>query len=376
MIAADQPIQRPRDARLLVVDGEGRITHAPRSRVVDVLRPGDLVIANDAATLPASLHGVHAPSGAEIEVRLVWRASLDAADVHTFWAVVFGAGDFRTRTEDRPPPPVLTTGDRFLLGPLAATIEALLGHPRLVSLRFSGSPRSVWEGLARHGRPIQYAHMTTPLALWDVWTPIAALPVAFEPPSASFALDWGSIGTMRERGVAFATITLAAGISSTGDPELDRRLPFDEPYRIPEATASAIHHVKQEGGRIIAIGTTVVRAIEHAAASDGFLRAGDGVADQRIGPASRLRIVDAILSGTHEPDGSHYQVLRAFVDDATLADANAALETMDYRTHEFGDSVFIERQVTAAHIGFPVQLIGDYNLGCTGRNLCRLCEES
>ena len=79
-----------------------------------------------------------------------------------------------------------------------------------------------------------------------------------------------------------------------------------------------------------------------------IVRAGDGVADQRIGPASRLRVVDAILSGTHEPDGSHYQVLRAFMDDRTLADANAALETMRYRTHEFGDSVLIERKVAAA----------------------------
>ena len=372
MMAADRPIQRPRDARLLVVDAQGCITHAPRSRVVDFLRPGDLVIANDAATLPASLQGVHAPSAAEIEVRLVWRASLDAADVHTFSAVVFGAGDFRTRTEDRPLPPFLAPGDRLLLGPLSATIDAVLDHPRMVSLRFSGSPQSVWAGLARHGRPIQYAYMTTPLALWDVWTPIAALPVAFEPPSASFALDWGSIRTMRERGIAFATITLAAGVSSTGDPELDRRLPFDEPYRIPEATASAIHHVKREGGRIIAIGTTVVRALEHAATRDGsargsrereaaseasgggapralnIVRAGDGVADQRIGPASRLRLVDAILSGTHEPDGSHYQVLRAFMDDRTLADANAALETISYRTHEFGDSILIERKVAAA----------------------------
>ena len=97
----------------------------------------------------------------------------------------------------------------------------------------------MWEGLARHGRPIQYAHMTAPLALWDVWTPIAGLPAAFEPPSASFALDWESLRAMRDRGVAFATITLAAGISSTGDPALDCRLPLDEPYRISDAAASA-----------------------------------------------------------------------------------------------------------------------------------------
>src|SRR3989442_5934092 len=101
MIAADRPIQRARGARLLVVDAEGCITHAPRSRVVDFLRPGDLVIANDAATLPASLHGVHAPSGAEIEVRLGWPASLPAADRHTFSALVVGAGHFPNRTEDR-----------------------------------------------------------------------------------------------------------------------------------------------------------------------------------------------------------------------------------------------------------------------------------
>jgi S-adenosylmethionine:tRNA ribosyltransferase-isomerase len=429
------------------------MVHAPRSRFIEYLEPGDLVIANDAATLPASLHGVHVPSGAEIEVRLAGyttnrrsedqegfcssrktspglliscskgtgrsftaceeiapdvvrtfppplacptrelrrgspkrhrreggrsarhgrpeglhysefftgssdRPAVAAAGVQAFSAVVFGAGDFRTRTEDRPPPPTLAPGDRLVfpaapsdaagLGPsgvagLTATIEALVDHPRLVSLRFSGLPHAVWAGLARHGRPIQYAHVPAPLALWDVWTPIAGLPVAFEAPSAGFALDWATIRSMRERGIAFATITLAAGISSTGDPELDRRLPFDEPYRIPDATASAIRRARSDGGRIIAIGTTVVRALEHAAARAGVVSPGEGIADHRLGPSSRLRVADAILSGTHEPGSGHYQLLRAFLDDATLAEASAALEAMGYRTHEFGDSVLIEK---------------------------------
>jgi len=349
MIAANWPVQRPRDARLLVVDAHGRITHAPRSRFIDFLKPGDLVIANDAATLPASLRGVHVPTGAPIEVRLAGHRCQTPGQNYTvsdteFSAVVFGAGDFRTRTEDRPLPPALAPGDRLVFEGLSATVEALLDHPRLVLLRFRGPTQAVWAGLARHGRPIQYAHMSTPLAMWDVWTPIAALPAAFEPPSASFALDWGSIRAMRGRGITFATITLAAGISSTGDPELDRRLPFDEPYRIPETTASAIREIRTTGGRVIAIGTTVVRALEHAAARHGVVRAGEGIADQRIGPASPLRIVDAILSGTHEPGGSHYQILRAFLDDATLADADAVLEARGYRTHEFGDSVLIERR--------------------------------
>jgi S-adenosylmethionine:tRNA ribosyltransferase-isomerase len=356
--AADRAVQRPADARLLVVDAQGRMTHTPRSRFVDFLQPGDLVIANDAATLPASLRAVHLRSGADIEVRLAARSSLAANDVHRFSAVIFGAGDFRTRTEDRPLPPSLAPGDRLVFAPalsqaerpalsevegLWACVEALLCHARLVRLQFEGSPSTVWEGLARHGRPIQYAHMTAPLALWDVWTPIAGLPAAFEPPSASFALDWESLRAMRDRGVAFATITLAAGISSTGDPALDCRLPLDEPYRISDAAASAIGQARAAGGRIVAIGTTVVRALEHAAARDSLGLAGEGVANQRIGAASRLRIVDAILSGTHEPDSSHYQLLRAFVDDAVLSQASAALEANGYRTHEFGDSVLIEK---------------------------------
>jgi len=140
----------------------------------------------------------------------------------------------------------------------------------------------------------------------------------------------------------FASITLAAGLSSTGDPALDRRLPFDEPYQIPETTASAIRRARSEGGRIVAVGTTVVRALEHAAAAGGIVRPGNGIADQRLGPSSSLRVVDAILSGTHEPGSSHYELLRAFLDDDTLAEASAALDAEGYRTHEFGDSVLIE----------------------------------
>jgi S-adenosylmethionine:tRNA ribosyltransferase-isomerase len=231
---------------------------------------------------------------------------------------------------------------------LRATIERTLGHARLVSLIFDGSPDEVWAGLARHGRPIQYAHVSEPLALWDVWTRIAGPPVAFEPPSAGFALDWHTLAAMRARGVEFETITHAAGISSTGDEELDRLLPFDEPYRIPEATAAAINRTKARGGRVVAIGTTVVRALEHASDADGTLRAGDGVATQRIGPASCLRVVDAILSGTHEAGTSHYELLRAFIDEETLRRATAELDARGYLTHEFGDSVLIERAIPGA----------------------------
>lgn len=343
MQAATKPLQRPPDAKLLVVDAEGGIRHAARSRLAYQLRPGDLLVANDAATLPASLSGVHQRTGAPVEVRLAGRRSLAGRDAHEFIAIVFGAGDHRIRTEHRPPPPALRSSDALLLGPLTATVLRLLNHPRLIELRFEGTPAWIWAGIARHGRPIQYAHVPESLAMWDVWTAVAALPVAFEPPSAGFLLDWNVLRSLAERGVGFATLTHAAGISSTGDTALDALLPFDEPYHLPESTARAVVRTKARGGRIVALGTSVTRALEHAA-STGALRPGDGLATQRIGPATALRVVDAIVTGAHEPGSSHHELLRAFVDDDVLRRVSTALERAHYRTHEFGDSILLTRQ--------------------------------
>jgi S-adenosylmethionine:tRNA ribosyltransferase-isomerase len=222
-------------------------------------------------------------------------------------------------------------------------VERVLDHPRLFVLRFFGDRAAILRGLARHGRPIQYAYVPEPLTLWDVWTKIAAEPIAFEPPSAGFALDWRMLAALRHRGVGVATLTHAAGISSTGDLALDRRLPFDEPYRIPAATAATVKRAKEEGGRVVAIGTTVVRALESAVDASGGVRAGDGVARERLGRDTPLRVVDAILTGVHEPGESHFDLIRAFVDDAALDRAAAELASNGYRTHEFGDSVLIER---------------------------------
>jgi S-adenosylmethionine:tRNA ribosyltransferase-isomerase len=342
VIPATHAVQRPADAKLLVIDSLGDVKTLARSRWTDFLRPGDIVIANDAATVPASLTGRHAPTGAAIEIRLAGRASLDAEDV-TFQAIIFGDGDYRTRTEDRPSPPAVDAGDVLELGPLTARIAAILGHPRFLSLDFDGDAGAVWAGIARHGRPVQYAHMQEPLQLWDVWTAIAGAPVAFEPPSAGFILTWAALRAVRAHGATFATVTHAAGLSSTGDAALDTRLPLPEPYRIPPATADALRRAH----RVIAIGTTVTRALEHAGRS-GAVRAGTGLADQRIGPDTKLAIVDAILSGTHEPDSSHYELMRAFADDRVLARAAALMAREGFRTHEFGDSVLIERRRSAA----------------------------
>ncbi len=344
MIPAGVPIQRAADAKLLVVDADGGVTHRARAEFPDLVRDGDIVIANDASTLPASLTGVHLPTGAPVELRLAGRETLLPEGVRRFMAIVFGAGDFRTPTEQRSPPPVLQPGDTLQLGPLSAEVVRMLGHPRLIEVHFRDSVAEIWEGVARHGRPIQYAHLPEPLAIWDTWTRIAGQPVAFEPPSAGFILDWSAIGSLRSRGARFATLTHAAGISSTGDAELDRRLPFDEPYYIPPSTAALIDAPSGRRGRVIAIGTTVVRSLEHAARPDGTVQPGYGIATERVGPHTRLRVVDAIVSGMHERGTSHHELLRAFQDDETLGRMDTEAEAGGYRSHEFGDSVFLARK--------------------------------
>src|SRR5947207_8641970 len=116
---ADRPARSAQTAKLLVVEASGPIRHLSGGRLIDLFRPGDVVVANDAATLPASLRGEHVPSGRSIEVRLATRRSLAHDDVNEFVGVLFGEGDFRTRTEHRQMPPAIAPGDRLRLGPLA-----------------------------------------------------------------------------------------------------------------------------------------------------------------------------------------------------------------------------------------------------------------
>jgi S-adenosylmethionine:tRNA ribosyltransferase-isomerase len=332
-------------AKLLIADAAGRIRHLPRA-LASLFEPGDLVVGNDAATLPASYRGTHQPSGQDIEIRLAgWAALRDPA---RFIALAFGAGDHRLRTEDRPPPPPLSPGEKLLLGPLVATVEQTLGHPRLVLIHFTGAPETLVRGLARHGRPIQYAHAPEPLALWDTWTRFAAAPIAFEPPSAGFAIDWRALAAWRRRGVHFAALSHAAGLSSTGDAELDRRLPLDEFCDIPQSCASAVMEAKRERRRVIAVGTTVVRALEAAASADGVVRPGVSIARGRIGRDAPLRIINAVLTGVHQPGESHFELMKAFANDDLLARIGAAAEERGYRGHEFGDSFLIERGDKAA----------------------------
>jgi S-adenosylmethionine:tRNA ribosyltransferase-isomerase len=298
-----------------------------------LLRDGDLLVVNDAATLPASLSGdAH---GVPVELRLLRRRG------QSWDAVLFGPGTWRDRTEDRPAPPRVRRGDVLRLGPLVATVEGVHRRwPRLVRVRFEAQGPRFWTALYAHGRPVQYSYLRRDLELAEVQTPFAARPWAVEPPSAAFPLHHGLLAALHERGIGVARLTHGAGLSATGDDDLDRHLPLAEPYELPAATVRAIRRARRAGRRVVAAGTTVVRALE-SAGRQGLLP-GRGEARLRLGPGTRPRVVDALLSGVHEPGASsHFELLRAFASDARLAAAVQLARREGLYAHEFGDAMFV-----------------------------------
>jgi S-adenosylmethionine:tRNA ribosyltransferase-isomerase len=338
MNAARWPREHPDTGRLLhVAPRSGRFTDGRVSDLPQLLRAGDLLVVNDAATLPASLHG-RTEVGASIELRLLEREPGD-----TWTAVLFGAGDWRTRTEDRPAPPVLAPGARLHLGSLTArVVEVLPPSPRLLRVAFEERGAALWSGLYRSGRPVQYAYLVGPLSLWHIQTAYASRPWAAETPSAGYALTWELLLALRRRGVRLAPLTHAAGLSSTGDATLDAALPRPERSDIPASTVEAIEATRREGGRVVAVGTTVVRALEgRALQGGGVLRPGEGVTDLLLGPGFVPRVVDGVLTGVHEPGSSHHALLQAFAPLPLLREAAALAEARGYLGHEFGDACLL-----------------------------------
>jgi len=325
-------------ARLLRVDpqgealGDGRVRDLP-----EILRPGDLLVVNDAGTLPASLCG-ESRSG-PVEVRLAGPPADGPAHRGRWTAVLFGAGSWKERTEDRPAPPRLDPGDRVFFGggALSADVIALsVVSPRLVELRFDRDDDALWPVLFRVGRPVQYSHLRGPLSLWHVQTAYGARPWAVEMPSAGWPLVLPLLRRLRAAGVGVAALTHAAGLSSTGDPALDAALPLPERSDIPAATVQAIEAAKGAGGRIVAAGTTVVRALEGRAA-DGGLRPGVSTTSLRLGPRHARRVVDGLLTGLHAPGESHFELLQAFAPRPLLERAVDHARSAGYLGHEFGD---------------------------------------
>jgi S-adenosylmethionine:tRNA ribosyltransferase-isomerase len=311
----------PADVALLVASrSDNTLTHACFTELGRFLRPGDLLVVNTSATLPAALPA--RLDGDEIELHLSTPA------LGRDWVV-------ELRTADRRPLRGPRMGARVEL-PAGATAELLapyLGSGRLSVARLSlGEP--VEDYLRHHGHPIRYEHTPADLPIDAYQTIFARDPGSAEMPSAARPFTPELVTELVARGIVFAPVTLHCGVSSL---EAGER-PYPERYSVPPETVRLADAVHAWGGRVIAVGTTVVRALETVAAPDGRLSAGAGLTRLTVTPERGLAAIDGVITGWHEPESSHLSLLEAAAGPELLRRSYSAAAERGYRFHEFGDS--------------------------------------
>lgn len=335
MIPARSSQRHLEKTKLMVIEHDGEVRHSDVHHLKNFLHPGDLLVVNRSGTLPSSFHGQIARTHQPIEIRLAsYRGSMAR------WvAVIFGHGSWRQATEARGPTPQIYAGDMVHISPRlqARVVSVDKRFSRLIEIEFSSSG-NLLPALYESGRPIQYSYLKEELQIWDQQTLFAGPPLSVEPPSAAFPLSWERVLELKNFGVGIATVLHAAGLSSTGDAELDAQLPLAEYFEVPQSTADA---VRRTHGRVVALGTTVTRALESAAQNGGNLVASRGYTDFKLGPNTQLRVVDSLLTGMHEDGTSHAQLISAFCSPEWLTRANAQASKRQYRSHEYGDLTLI-----------------------------------
>jgi S-adenosylmethionine:tRNA ribosyltransferase-isomerase len=314
-LEATAPPPRRDAVRLLVAHRDGgRIEHRRFHELPELLKPGDLLVVNVSATLPAAV----AAAGARVHF------STRVPGLDQSWRVV------EVRSEDGSRPRRARAGERIKLrgGATLELVAPYLGGGRLMLARLD-LPGPIESYLELHGEPIRYGYVSERWPLREYQNVYATTPGSSEMPSAGRPFTHELIAQLAAADVRIAPITLHAGVSS---PE-SHEPPFPEQFEVPEVTARRIERAR---GRVIAVGTTVVRALETTGG-----RAGSGWTKLVIGPERGVRVVDGLITGWHEPAASHLQMLEAIAGRELLRSSYQQALAGGYRWHEFGDSHLI-----------------------------------
>ena len=325
-LAAREPAEarglRRDQVRLLVSRGDREPTHHLFADLPTVLAPGDLLVVNNSATMPAALDAT--VDGHPVVVHV----SSELGDGS--WLVEVRrpvGGSTAPFAADETP---ARAGRRLRVPGGALTL--LRAYTTRLWVVSADVPGTLPEYLGRHGRPIRYDYTDRDWPLSTYQTVFATEPGSAEMPSAGRPFTGAVLAALAARGVLVAPITLHTGVAS---PEASEP-PYPERFAVPATTARLVEHVRTTGGRVVAIGTTVVRALE-SAVRDGHVRAAAGWTDLVIGPERGVQVVDSLLTGFHEPRASHLRMLAAVGGEPMLRRGYEAALRERYRWHEFGD---------------------------------------
>ena len=311
------------EVRLLVASPE-RFRHARFRQLPELLSPGDLVVVNTSRTLPASIPA-RRDDGRELTVNLSTPVPFENRGR---WVVELRRDGRRVRDGRSGERLALPDGEVELLAPYMGT------RLWVAALELPGPLLGYLE---HHGRPIRYGHLEGEWPLQTLQNVYATEPGSAEMPSAGRPFTDELVTELVSRGVLVAPVTLHCGVSSLEAGES----PYPERYRVPPETARLVNAVREWGGRVIAVGTTVVRALETVAAPDGAVEAGSGITSLMVTPERGLHAIDGLVTGWHEPESSHLSLLEAAAGPELLRRSYAAAHAGGYRFHEFGDSHLI-----------------------------------
>ena len=297
--------------------------HTRFAEIGKYLRAGDLLVVNNSRTLPALLEATD-ENGAQVEVRLAHRRDADRWD-----ALILSGRTHVGRTGMQ-----LDFGQNLTARVIAPNPDL----PFLWQVQFDICCAELLNLIYRVGVPIRYSYIAEALPLDLYQTVYAAAPGSVEMASAGRPFSWEILLDLERRGVRLATISLHTGISSTRDDAIDATHPnYEEEYDLPESTVRAIRDCHQQQGRVIAVGTTVVRTLESVAAEHDGLVPAHGWTRLHISAGHRLHVVDGLLTGLHEPESSHLDLLSAFIQPERLKTVYLEAIQMGYLWHEFGD---------------------------------------
>ena len=331
-LAAKEPAERrgiSRDeVRLMVIDRDrnNQVTHTKFNHLSEFLLPGDLLVFNSSRTLPASLKGCEVNNNC-LEVRLAHKLPDDSwlALLLCQQGEAFSCGLRNNMELD------------FGLG-LTATVEKRDTHiHRLWQIRFNQRDSKLIDSFYRLGQPVRYSYVSAPWDLDYYQTVYAVEPGSAEMPSAGRAFTWKLLFDLKRKGIETTNIVLHTGLSSYMDDELDAQHPASqEEYFISDVAADRINQARSKGRRIIAVGTTVVRALE-SAVEQGKITAQHRYTRLHINANHQLKAVDGLLTGMHEPEASHLDLLTAFLPAEEIKTAYTDAVARQYLWHEFGD---------------------------------------
>ncbi|WP_260631548.1 S-adenosylmethionine:tRNA ribosyltransferase-isomerase [Neobacillus niacini] len=307
--------------KMMVLDKKtGQVSHDKFFRLADYLQPGDLVVMNNSRTVPAILQATLLRNTKtvkqEVEIRLARRRNEDTWDVLIVTEDV-GLGDILHFSPD------LT----------AVVIDIRKGSP-LKTILFSKKGTDLFNSIYALGEPVRYEYIHHKWELDYYQTVFASHPGSVEMPSAGRAFSWELLFILQKKGIELDFIQLHTGLSYLLDDDYEPS-PTDnyEEYHLSETTIEKIKKTKAAGGRVIAVGTTVVRALESAEVTGEL----NGVTNLYIKQNFPLKMVDGIITGFHEPKASHLDMLTAFITQEKLWKAYEKAIDQQYLWHEFGD---------------------------------------